>query len=462
MDSLAASSSSHSSVIGLPLEEESPVIHRNHPQTPESLGQEGVPSNEQTPSRSNNGTAMSPSILSRQRKTAFAQPSNDSSDNGPSLQDRVDELETKLAVLSMLLQRVTTKDGGSNVNGSNKITGGTPPMHLADRLLASVETSVDTPPRVWLGSDNDDEAAYSTASKTSSVPHLESPAPFSWGGRPPASLSPLASNGRAARTPSSTDIEPEDEPPTPPRNNGSGSYLRNETPLTSGDEDDARMAPPPSSAKHNFSFKLLYQDEGNEDEYLKAKNQTAPPTLQSLTLAERSWLRPAILKFNQQRQRDESVAEAQRQAQYAAAAEDPARSKWLNYLNSFQESTPDVDLQMEEFIQVPGQVEHIMGFGIFICVDSFLYMITVLPIRFVWSCFLLLLTFVWKKPSPSHQFHRQHMYQIIQVALLWSIYLFLSEISIGKLYHWIRGQSMIKLYVVSRRLSCNCCGPSVT
>jgi len=155
--------------------------------------------------------------------------------------------------------------------------------------------------------------------------------------------------------------------------------------------------------------------------------------------------------------------------------EDAIRNYWLSYLNSFQESTPDVDQRMQEFIQVPGAVERLLGFGLLICLDSFLYMITVLPIRFVWSCWLLALRLLppystsgWTsrrrkggadgndsstpaatRSNSPWRFHRQHSYQLIQVFILYSIYRYvLLNISIGKLYHWIRGQSMIKLYVL--------------
>ena len=86
------------------------------------------------------------------------------------------------------------------------------------------------------------------------------------------------------------------------------------------------------------------------------------------------------------------------------------RSKWLDHLNSFQESNHDVDLQMQEFIKVPGAVEKTLTSGFLICVDSFLYVCTILPIRFVWSCVLLFLYyfFKWtKKPAGKFQFHRR-------------------------------------------------------
>lgn len=128
------------------------------------------------------------------------------------------------------------------------------------------------------------------------------------------------------------------------------------------------------------------------------------------------------------------------------------RSKWLDHLNSFQETNHDVDRQMQEFIKVPGAVEKTLGSGLLICVDSFLNVCTILPIRFAWSCVLLTLHYFFKwanKPAGNYQFHRRHSYQLIQVGIILFIYRYvLLPISIGKLYHWIRGQAMIKLYVV--------------
>lgn len=92
------------------------------------------------------------------------------------------------------------------------------------------------------------------------------------------------------------------------------------------------------------------------------------------------------------------------------ATEEPKsiQAKWMDYLNSFQESTPDVDQQMEEFVRVPSQVEALLSFGIIICVDCFLYTLTILPVRAVWS--LLLLVIRWTKPqTPEYQFHRRYV-----------------------------------------------------
>ena len=56
----------------------------------------------------------------------------------------------------------------------------------------------------------------------------------------------------------------------------------------------------------------------------------------------------------------------------------------------------------------------------------------------VFSLSLSLLVFLYR-----------HLYQIILVSIICLVYkLVLSPISIGKMYHWIRGQAMLKLYVL--------------
>jgi Eukaryotic membrane protein family len=138
----------------------------------------------------------------------------------------------------------------------------------------------------------------------------------------------------------------------------------------------------------------------------------------------------------------------------------------------------DVDLQMQEFIRVPGQVEYLFFFGWIICFDCYLTMLTILPLRFVKSCLLLVWTAIQQisitttnhktrttstttgLPPPQANnndnnnnhwtFHRRHGYQLIQVLIIAIIYRYLlCNIAIGTLYHWIRGQAMIKLYVIA-------------
>jgi hypothetical protein len=88
------------------------------------------------------------------------------------------------------------------------------------------------------------------------------------------------------------------------------------------------------------------------------------------------------------------------------------QQKWMDYLESFQESTPNVDVQMEEFVRVPWQLEYLLNFGFYICVDSFLYIITVLPLKFLWS--ILLMVSSW---TGKYRFHRRSVMRLVHISL---------------------------------------------
>eukprot|EP00557_Chaetoceros_sp_GSL56_P003288 CAMPEP_0176499868 /NCGR_PEP_ID=MMETSP0200_2-20121128/13190_1 /TAXON_ID=947934 /ORGANISM="Chaetoceros sp., Strain GSL56" /LENGTH=849 /DNA_ID=CAMNT_0017898383 /DNA_START=482 /DNA_END=3031 /DNA_ORIENTATION=- len=113
-------------------------------------------------------------------------------------------------------------------------------------------------------------------------------------------------------------------------------------------------------------------------------------------------------------------------------------------------ATEDVDANMEEFLRVPFRIENLLFFGLAICFDSFLNVLTVTPLKFIWSCLCLVCTIV--RPGKGVgvcRFHRRHLYQLLRVFVIWFVYRYaLCPISLGRLYHWIRGQAMLKLYVL--------------
>ena len=113
-------------------------------------------------------------------------------------------------------------------------------------------------------------------------------------------------------------------------------------------------------------------------------------------------------------------------------------------------ATEDVDANMEEFLRVPYRIENLLFFGWAICVDSFLNVLTVTPLKFIWSCLCLVCTIVTGGMGIGVcRFHRRHLYQLLRVFVVFAVYNYaLCPISMGKMYHWIRGQAMLKLYVL--------------
>jgi len=123
----------------------------------------------------------------------------------------------------------------------------------------------------------------------------------------------------------------------------------------------------------------------------------------------------------------------------------------LDSLRQDGSATSEVDANMDEFLCVPYKLEGLLLFGLAICVDSFLHVLTVVPLKFAWSCLCFICTVC--RPMTGGigrcRFHRRHLYQLARGLIIYATYHYcLCPISIGKLYHWIRGQEMLKLYVL--------------
>jgi hypothetical protein len=120
---------------------------------------------------------------------------------------------------------------------------------------------------------------------------------------------------------------------------------------------------------------------------------------------------------------------------------------------------------MDNFLTVPSKVERLISFGFFICLDAFLYVLTVLPIRVVYSLGLLvcevaywLRKHVFRGPGVSKRgmsmmnegfFHRSHLYDIMRGCFMLLGCFVLQLLNMSRVYHYIRGQTLIKLYVLT-------------
>ena len=120
---------------------------------------------------------------------------------------------------------------------------------------------------------------------------------------------------------------------------------------------------------------------------------------------------------------------------------------------------------MDNFLTVPSKVERLISFGFFICLDAFLYVLTVLPIRVVYSVGLLvcevaywLRKHVLRGPGVSKRgmsmmnegfFHRSHLYDIMRGCFMLLGCFVLQLLNMSRVYHYIRGQTLIKLYVLT-------------
>ncbi|KAH9942279.1 eukaryotic membrane protein family-domain-containing protein [Epithele typhae] len=102
------------------------------------------------------------------------------------------------------------------------------------------------------------------------------------------------------------------------------------------------------------------------------------------------------------------------------------------------------------FLRMPIALEKIFFFGFIVCLDSFMYTFTILPIRFVLAAWRLSLnTFSCSAPAlpPS-----QKADLLRALLLVLSVVVLAPLTDASKLYHFIRGQETIKLYVIFNAL----------
>ena len=116
------------------------------------------------------------------------------------------------------------------------------------------------------------------------------------------------------------------------------------------------------------------------------------------------------------------------------------------------------------FVVVPGKVERVILYGVWVCIDSFLFVLTFLPIRCLAAVTLLQLSAIKSWTSMSKQstnrsyttsslvLHASYRFDLMRGVLLVIGSLSLYHMNMGALYHYIRGQTMVKLYVLTGML----------
>uniref|UniRef100_A0A672UDT5 Transmembrane anterior posterior transformation 1 n=2 Tax=Strigops habroptila TaxID=2489341 RepID=A0A672UDT5_STRHB len=110
-------------------------------------------------------------------------------------------------------------------------------------------------------------------------------------------------------------------------------------------------------------------------------------------------------------------------------------------------------------MRIPKELEKLMFFGIFLCLDAFLYIFTLLPLR----VFLAMFRFI-TLPCYGLRFHRgvtasdrrllqpAQVCDILKGVILVICYFMMHYVDYSMMYHLIRGQSVIKLYIIYNML----------
>ncbi|XP_054993831.1 transmembrane anterior posterior transformation protein 1 homolog [Sorex araneus] len=102
-------------------------------------------------------------------------------------------------------------------------------------------------------------------------------------------------------------------------------------------------------------------------------------------------------------------------------------------------------------MRIPRELEKLMFFGFFLCLDAFLYVLTLLPLRVFLALFRLF-------TLPCYSLRDRRLLQPAQVCdilkgvLLAICYFMMHYVDYSMMYHLIRGQSVIKLYIIYNML----------
>ncbi|CAA0811518.1 Protein POLLEN DEFECTIVE IN GUIDANCE 1 [Striga hermonthica] len=96
----------------------------------------------------------------------------------------------------------------------------------------------------------------------------------------------------------------------------------------------------------------------------------------------------------------------------------------------------------DTIFRLPWRCELLINFGFFVCFDSFLSLLTIMPTRIIITFWKLLKTRQFKRPSSAE------LSDFGCFVVLVSGVTVLQQADISLIYHMIRGQGIIKLYVV--------------
>uniref|UniRef100_A0A3Q0R7E7 Transmembrane anterior posterior transformation 1b n=1 Tax=Amphilophus citrinellus TaxID=61819 RepID=A0A3Q0R7E7_AMPCI len=102
-------------------------------------------------------------------------------------------------------------------------------------------------------------------------------------------------------------------------------------------------------------------------------------------------------------------------------------------------------------LRIPKELEKLMTFGFFLCLDTFLYVFTLLPLRVILAL-LRLFTVPCCGLSGSRLLQPAQVCDVLKGFIMVLCYSMMSYVDYAMMYHLIRGQSVIKLYIIYNML----------
>ncbi|XP_060783281.1 transmembrane anterior posterior transformation protein 1 homolog isoform X3 [Neoarius graeffei] len=102
-------------------------------------------------------------------------------------------------------------------------------------------------------------------------------------------------------------------------------------------------------------------------------------------------------------------------------------------------------------MRIPKELEKLMMFGCFLCLDAFLYVFTLLPLRTLLA-FLRLLTIPCCSLGSSRFLQPAQVCDLLKGLIMVLCCSMMHYVDYAMMYHLIRGQSVIKLYIIYNML----------
>ncbi|XP_051558315.1 transmembrane anterior posterior transformation protein 1 homolog isoform X2 [Myxocyprinus asiaticus] len=102
-------------------------------------------------------------------------------------------------------------------------------------------------------------------------------------------------------------------------------------------------------------------------------------------------------------------------------------------------------------LRIPKELEKLMIFGFFLCLDVFLYVFTLLPLR-VLLALIRLLTLPCCGLSGSRILQPAQVCDVLKGFIMVLCFFMMTYVDYSMMYHLIRGQSVIKLYIIYNML----------
>uniref|UniRef100_A0A671W723 Transmembrane anterior posterior transformation 1 n=1 Tax=Sparus aurata TaxID=8175 RepID=A0A671W723_SPAAU len=104
-------------------------------------------------------------------------------------------------------------------------------------------------------------------------------------------------------------------------------------------------------------------------------------------------------------------------------------------------------------MRIPKELEKLMIFGFFLCVDAFLYVFTLLPLRVLLAVLrLLTLPCCGFRSDGSRLLQPAQVCDVLKGLILVLCFSMMHYVDYSMMYHLIRGQSVIKLYLIYNML----------